>query len=459
MPPDSTNGGGRWRRWTATVRFRVTAAATIAMLILLTAVSVLVVTVQRQTLTGTLEEGLERNASNIAAAMSAGDVAGGVPAFGDDDAFAQVVDANGGVVAASPNVATRGPVLPPPAGQREWRTTDAIPVDDSRFRTLSVNTADGGAVHVGATLDDVDESVRLLTVSLAIAVPVVTALLAGLVWLLVGRTLRPVEAIRREVAAIGGSDLDHRLHVPPTGDEISRLATTMNDMLERVERASQRQARFAADASHELRSPLTRIRSELEVDLAHPATADPLATHRSVLDETIGMQQLVDDLLMLARGDTVQAPQRQLVDLAEIVDDHARRARQTGKQVEQQIAPAEVAGNARELDRAIGNVIANAARHARGNVSVRVTSDGREVIVTVDDDGPGIAPADRHRVFERFTRLDESRTVGAGGAGLGLAIAADVIARHGGTITIADAPRGGARFELRVPHQAVSESL
>lgn len=436
---------------TATVRFRVTAAATIAMLVLLALTSVMVVTVHRHTLASTLDEGLDHTVADITNALAAGDLKGGLPAFGDDDAFAQVVDVHGRVIAASPNLGDAGPVLPPPTGDRQWRTTGGIPVDDSSFRTLSVRTGDGTSVHAGATLDDIDESVALLSGSLAIALPVVTALLAGLVWMLVGRTLRPVEAIRTEVAAIGGRELHHRVSVPPTDDEVSRLAVTMNGMLERVERSTERQARFVADASHELRSPLTRMRSELEVDLAHPETADPVATRRSVLEETIAMQQLVDDLLLLARSDITQPMRPETVDLADIVHDHARRAQDRGRKVEKQIEPVEVTGNRRELDRAIGNVIANAARHARTLVAITVAPDTGDAVVRVEDDGPGIPVQDRARVFDRFTRLDESRSSDTGGAGLGLAITRDVLSRHGGTITIDDAPLGGARFELRLP--------
>lgn len=445
MPADTA-----WRARMATVRFRVTAAATIVMLVLLVLVSVLIVTVHRRTLTGTLEEGLDRTVADIRAGRAAGDVEGGLPAFGDDDAFAQVVDVDGRVVAASPNLRGAGPALPPPSSDRTWRTTDRVPVDNSSFRTLSVRVDDGSVVHAGATLDDIEESVALLSATMAIAVPTVTAVLAGLVWLLVGRTLRPVEAIRREVAAIDGSDPHHRVSVPPTGDEVSRLAATMNGMLDRVERATERQARFVADASHELRSPLTRIRSELEVDQTHPTTADPLATHRSVLEETVAMQHLVDDLLLLARSDTAQPLRREPVDLAEIVCDHARRARETGRQVEEHIQPVEVSGNLRDLDRAIGNVIANAARHARTLVAITLGIDG-DAVVRVEDDGPGIPATDRARVFDRFTRLDESRSSGTGGAGLGLSITRDVVSRHGGTIIIDDAPLGGARLELRLP--------
>jgi signal transduction histidine kinase len=176
-----------------------------------------------------------------------------------------------------------------------------------------------------------------------------------------------------------------------------------------------------------------------------------MATHRSVLEETIAMQQLVDDLLLLARGDNAPPTRPETVDVAEIVHAHARRARATGRQVEERIEPVEVVGSQRDLDRAIGNVVANGVRHALTRVAISVTNDGREAVVCVDDDGPGIPAADRSRVFDRFTRLDESRSAGTGGTGLGLAITHDVVSRHGGTITVRDGPLGGARFELRLP--------
>ena len=454
-------GESGWRARTASVRFRVTAAATIVTFVLLALVSVLVVGVHRHTLTRTLDKGLDRTAVGITTGLADGDLEGALPAFGDDDAFAQVVGADGIVVAASPNLAGAPPVLPSPSSDRRWRTTGRIPVDDSTFRVLSVKVEDGTVVHTGATLDDVDESVALLSASLAIAVPAVTALLAVLVWFLVGRTLRPVEAIRREVATIDG-DLHHRVPVPATGDEVSRLATTMNDMLDRIEDATERQARFVADAAHELRSPLTRIRSELEVDQAHPATADPAATNHSVLEETTAMQQLVDDLLLLAQSDAGQPLRREPVDLAEIVHDHARRARASGRTVDEHIEHVEVAGSPRDLDRAIGNVIANAGRFARTRVAVsidvEVDGDGDgtgggpgSAVVRVDDDGPGIPEPDRSRVFDRFTRLDEARAAGTGGTGLGLSITSEVVVRHGGNITVEDSPLGGARFEVRLP--------
>ena len=166
----------------------------------------------------------------------------------------------------------------------------------------------GGVVYVGAALDDVDESITELRTSLLLIVPAATAVLAVLVWTVVGRTLRPVERIRAEVASIGLGDLDRRVPEPTGDDEIARLAVTMNEMLARLERAVRRQQQFVADASHELRTPLTRMRTELEVDERQAARADAAATRRSLLEEIAALQRLIDDLLVLARTDAGARP-------------------------------------------------------------------------------------------------------------------------------------------------------
>ncbi len=273
--------------------------------------------------------------------------------------------------------------------------------------------------------------------------------------MLVGRTLRPVERIRAEVAEIGGSDLHRRVPVPAADDEVGRLATTMNDMLARVEEGQQRQRRFVADASHELRGPLTRMRTELEVDLEHPATADAEATHRSVLEEVVGLQQLVDDLLMLARsdggiGDVADAGS---VDLAELAGAVVSRANgRSGVVVELAgVAAAPAVGRPGELQRAIGNLLDNAVRHAASTVRVMVSRNGDTVSVAVEDDGEGIPAADRDRVFERFARVDAARAAGDGGAGLGLSIAREIVVRHGGTLIVDAAYENGARFVITLP--------
>jgi signal transduction histidine kinase len=287
-----------------------------------------------------------------------------------------------------------------------------------------------------------------------VAIPAVALFIAALVWWLVGRTLRPVESIREEVATIGGTDLHRRVPQPKGGDEIARLARTMNGMLDRLEDATERQQQFVADASHELRSPLTRIRSELEVDLAHPETADLAATHESVLDETVGLQRLADDLLALARRDAgATAERREAVDLDDIVLRQARRLRADGR-VGVGIAgvsAAQVQGDPDQLTRALRNLADNAARHAASAVDFTLSERDGVAILTVVDDGPGIPPEEQQRVFERFTRLDDARTAGDGGTGLGLAITRDIIGRHGGEIRIDPDHRPGTRFLITIP--------
>jgi signal transduction histidine kinase len=223
-------------------------------------------------------------------------------------------------------------------------------------------------------------------------------------------------------------------------------------MLDRLSHAAERQRRFVADAAHELRTPLARIRTQLEVDRAHPGTADPAATSASVLAETERLQRLVDDLLLLARSDAGAPDLRDAgpVDLDEVVLDQARgRPLVDGTGV----VPVQVAGERVQLGRAVANLLDNAVRHARTRVTVTLTEEDGAAVLTVADDGPGIPAAARETIFERFTRLDEARAVDAGGAGLGLAIAREIAERHGGRLDLT----GESCFVLTFPlHTDVS---
>lgn len=456
MAPDPR--GRRFRGVAGTVRFRVTALATVAVVAVLIAAGVGLVLAQQRLLTQNLDESIGLDLDSIEAAVRAGDLPTVLRGFGDDDTVAQVVTPEGEVVAATPNVRGRSPIVEEVPGDRPRlvRDIDHLPSDAGSFRLHSrrVDSSDGPVViHVAATLSDIRESTSILVRSLTIAIPGVAALLAVLVWVLVGRTLRPVEAIRSEVADISGSDLHRRVPDPGGADEIARLARTMNGMLDRVETSVQRQQRFVADASHELRSPLTRIRSELEVDLAHPDRADAWATHRSVLEEAKGLQQLVEDLLHLARSDSATTTLRtDLIDLDDIVLNAARALRADGVSVDSTgVQTAQIRGDAPQLARAVGNLADNAARHAASRVTFTLTERGGEAEVTVADDGPGIPPDQHEQVFGRFIRLDEARQGSIGGTGLGLAIARDIVVRHGGTLRVDADRRPGACFVLRVP--------
>jgi signal transduction histidine kinase len=445
------------RRLVGTVRFRITALATLAVLAVLIATGTGLVVIQRRVLADNLESALDRRADDLAALVAGEAPPGGLALVGDDEEIAQVVTTEGVVLAASPHIAGRRAIAgPPPAGENDaLRTVENLDEDGNDFLVVSRRTRSRDrpvVIHVGGTLDEIDQSIETLTASLSVAIPAVAAFLAFLVWWLVGRTLRPVEAIRAEVADIGGTELDRRVPQPAGEDEIARLARTMNAMLDRVEASARRQQRFVADASHELRSPLTRIRSELEVDLAHPATADLAATHRSVLEETAALQRLLEDLLQLARSDA-RVSRRERLDLDDIVLRDAHRLRAEGRVAVDAsgVSAAQIHGDPEQLARAVRNLTDNAARHATGIVSLSLVEQDGAAVLSVADDGPGI-PIDQHeRVFERFTRLDEARTPGAGGAGLGLAITREIVERHGGTITIDADHRPGTRFLIVLP--------
>ena len=424
----------------------------------LVATGALLVGAHRRLLTSNLDEGLTQGAANLESALGAGVVPPVLGGFGDDDTVAQVVGRDGVVLASTPNVAGRPPVGELLVGRvNSLRTVENLPNDGAEFRLLArqIETPEGALVIIlAASLADIDESVAILAASLTIAVPMVAALLGVLVWRLVGRTLRPVETIRAEVAAMGGSDLHRRVREPGTGDEIDRLAGTMNSMLDRAEQAARRQQQFVADASHELRSPLTRIRAELEVDLAGPARADPFATHQSVLEEAVALQQLLDDLLHLARCDAGRAsPPRESVDLDDIVLGIASALRAGGRvQVDTAgVTAARALGDRLQLQRAIANLAENAARHAATTVTFTLVERDGGTQLSVSDDGPGIPEGARELVFDRFTRLDNARTAGAGGVGLGLAITRDIVERHGGTILVDPQHRRGARLVLTLP--------
>jgi signal transduction histidine kinase len=443
----STGRRARGRVVPSTLRARITALAALAVLAVLTAASVGLVVAQRNSLVDALDDNLEQQADTVVGEIRAGRTVRD-RTLPSEDVVVEVIGPDGTLVAASEDLEGRLP-----RGDGSDVITVELPAGNGPARLLT-QRVDGTTVLVAGSLDDVRDSTAALAGTLLVAVPLTCAVLAGVVWWALGRALRPVEDIRARVDSITGAHLDHRVPEPGSPEEISRLARTMNAMLGRLQESADRQRRFVADASHELRSPLARMRTELEVDQAHPGSADPRATSRSVLDEVSILQRLVDDLLLLARGDAGAADvPRHAVDLDEVVGRLATRARATGVDVDtRDVRPVQVAGDAAQLERAVGNLLDNAVRHARSQVVVTVdeSTDGLAV-TTVADDGPGIAPEDRDRVFERFTRLDDARTAGSGGAGLGLAIARDIAERHGGSLRLEAGGSPGARFVLRLP--------
>ncbi len=436
------------------IRARITALAVLAVVVVLIATAVALLATQRRLLTETLDETLSTQARELSRSLDDGTPQTPLAPRGDDDTIVQINTLNGEVIAATANFSSQ-PALAPPDDDNDLRTARLLP-DEPTFRILSRH-AGGYVIHVAAPTDDIDESITALRLGLAAAIPIVTAVLAVLIWWLVGRTLRPVEAIRDEVAGITAHRLDRRVPEPASNDEIQRLAVTMNAMLDRVEAAVASQQRFVADASHELRSPLTRIRSELEVDIAHPETADPTATHRSVLDEIDQLQRLVQDLLVLAQHDgqqTTVTGTRAAVDLDDIVLHEIRRHIDAGVDIgidSSAISAAQVRGDAEQLARLVRNLLDNAIRHARTNVVVSLAESDEMATLTISDDGPGIPAHHREHVFERFTRLDSARAADDGGTGLGLAIARAIVEGHLGAIYVDPEYDHGARLVVHIP--------
>ncbi len=421
-----------------TIRFRITAAAMILSGVLLVGVALMMVAVVRSQLTDNLDESSNQRADTIESVLSSG-----LPSHppGDEDLLVQVVDDGGAVLASSANLVGIPPITSLTPGQR---TVHGVSGRAEVFRVLVRRVTSQGRpalLIVGSNYDHVTEPLSILSRLLALGVPCVVLLLGILTRWLTGRTLRPVERMRLDIADITSTCLDRRVKEPATGDEIDRLARTMNATLDRLEDAIRRQQRFVADASHELRSPLTRMRSELEVDIAQVHPGQPTTTQQNVLEETIALQHLVDDLLHLARSDGAPPTMgKERVDLDDIVFREARRLQERGRAFVDVhgVCAVQVIGDADQLARATRNLVENAERHAATTVTIALSECNGRARLIVTDDGDGISVENRQLVFERFTRLDEGRTRDSGGTGLGLAIVRDIVERHNGIIDIDD---------------------
>lgn len=443
----------------SSIRFRITALAAFSVAIVLVLASIGLVAVHRRQLTANVDLALAQRAQDLIALVRTAGLATVELGATEQEGFAQILSMEGDVIAFSPNLKGDPPLpIDYEAGTPETiRTVTGLAVDDDVFRVLSrtVQMADGlGVLHVGTTLDDVAESTEALTATLIVSIPVVVVLLAGLVWLLVGRTLKPVENIRKEVAGIGATDLHRRVPLPKAKDEIGRLAETMNTMLGRLEGSVERQQGFVGDASHELRSPLARMRSEIEVDLATAPNNVDKARLQSLLEEVVAVQRLVEDLLLLARLDADQLTVRvEPVDLDDLVLKEGRRLKADGRVAIDMsgVSGAQVTGDPHQLARAIKNLTDNAERHASHAVTFTLAESDGKAIFTIGDDGPGIPPGDADRIFERFVRVDDARGQATGGSGLGLAITREIIKRHGGIVELDTSHHPGARFVVTLP--------
>ena len=444
------------------VRLRTTAAATAVVLLTLAVGSWVLLSTLRNALADNQDDVARARADDLLTLAAAGRLPDRLPSVGDDG-FVQVVSATGRVVAATPHLQGRPAVATflPTTRAGTVRTVRGVrddrDLEDYRVWAVRGDSPSGPVtVYVATSLELVSETVGTLRRLLLVGVPLVGLLMGVVTWRVVGRALRPVEAIRAEVTAISAGELDRRVPEPSGDDEIARLARTMNAMMGRLEAASLRERAFTADASHELQSPLSSFRTQLEVALARsPGTDWPRVAHE-LLDGSQGMERMVRDLLFLAREDedAAVAPQ-ELVDLDDVVLEEAARARATSS-VEIRtaaVSAAPVRGNREQLVRLTRNLLENAVHHAKRRVELSLTTTDGEVQMTVHDDGPGVPAAARDRIFDRFVRADDARSRQIGGSGLGLSIVAAVARRHGGAVELLDPPDGatGATFVLRLP--------
>ncbi len=390
----------------------------------------------------------------------------GIPApSATHDDLVQLVDSGNRVITASRAASGRPPLTSPfPTGQDRLQYRIECPdkgrcVALTAVRVLPVQSrlfwnGEPHAVYAGRTEPGLLAS-RRLELFIAIGVLLMTAGWTWASWRAAGRTLRPVREIREKVTEISVRDLSLRVPQPSGRDEIAELARASNNFLERLDTSVRQQRHFASMVSHELRTPLAGLRTQLEEALLYREETDPYETIRTAVRTTERCQAIIDEMLTVARVRTAATTEPEPVDLGALAREEAA-ARTDGVPVRTEVKDeVTVLGNRVQLCGVLTNLLVNAQRHAYSEVEVTVERAGDEAVVTVLDDGDGIAPEDRERVFEPFVRLKDGRRRDPKGTGLGLALCRVTADAHHGTLRVEDSPRG-ARFVLRLPLPAGS---
>jgi two-component system, OmpR family, sensor kinase len=437
------------------IRLRLALAFALAMAAVLVAMGAFLYFRLGSSLDESVDQGLETRAAEVSALAARGDTSLD-QGPGDDETFAQVLDPNGTIVDATPQVGAR-PLLE--AAQLRTAAQQVVKLERGGARLLAtpVDAQDGRlVVVVGASLEERDEALNGLLGELFVVGPIALLVASLLGYGVATAALRPVEAMRAEAAGVSAVEPGRRLPLPRARDEISRLGSTLNDMLDRLERALERERNFVADASHELRTPLALLKTELELALRKPRSQAELEQAlRSAAAETDRLAQLAEDLLVLARSDQGRLPlRRESVSVRDVLSGVAarfgRRAGEAGRAIEVDVVDGlAVPADAIRLEQALGNLVENALRHGEGSIRLSaVEKDGR-VELHVLDEGRGIPPDFVPRAFERFNRADQSRA--GTGAGLGLAIAQVIATAHGGSAHVSARPGGGADVWLSIP--------
>ena len=476
--------------------------AALGLAVAFAAVDLLLFNVLRVSLTRSVDDTARQGAAGVVALIDANRLPTPVPVA--PDVTIQVLDSAGQITDVSPDSDRLVPLLSPAHAAAIARNGEATLLNGpaygmpSLIRVTAVRATDGSLVIAAVPYSSVSSSLSVVAKALVFGTPVVFAAFTGAIWLAVGSTLRPIDLLRRGAARVTGTAVPSDLPVPEARDEVRSLALTLNDMLDRLAAAQQRQRALVSDTAHELRSPIASIRAQLEVALDHPEGQDWESTARDVHADVLRLARLAEDLLLLARLDeragaaggradaggagaggagaggagARAARGGATVDLAELSESVAARYAAArvpivvtgaaepgpGPVAGTGAAPFLVAGDRDAIDRLLVNLIDNAVRYAKSQVTVAVRREDAEVTLTVTDDGPGIPDADLERAFDRFARLDDARSRDGdegGGAGLGLAIVRATAQAYGGTAHLeSGAPAAsppGLRAVVRLP--------
>jgi two-component system OmpR family sensor kinase len=457
------------------IRLRVVAAFAVAMAVVLAAAGILVRARVGDDLQRALDTDLRLRAQDVTALIARpggnlGAAAGG-RLIEHGESYAQVLDQDGRVLDATPPLEAH-PLLSPAEVEAAARAPlfadrGAIPGLDEGSRLLATAARRGGrdvVLVVGATRENGAETLRSLTGRLLVFGPLALVLAVALGYVLAGSGLRAVDAMRRRAEAISAERPGERLPVPATGDELERLGRSLNGMLDRLEQAIERERGFVAEAGHELRTPLSLLRGELDLALRHAGSEDELrAALRTASDETDRLVQMAGDLLLIARTDRGELPLHpEPLDARALLDSvrnrFAWRADDAGRDIAVDVAaPVTVEGDRIALEQALGNLVDNALRHGDGPVTLSARRAGAGVELHVADEGPGVPAAFAARAFDRFSRPDASAA--APGSGLGLAIVRAVARAHGGEAGLAERPGGGTDVRVALPAGAQAPGL
>jgi signal transduction histidine kinase len=441
------------------VRSRAALAATGIVILATTMGSGWLIWNQQNMLIRNLDAGAQLRINDIQASLTDKILPYEITIVGDDSSFVQLLDYKGNILSSTKNIAGEAAVIIPPVStsQKSGSVMSAnrriVAFDNLNFRIVVkqvVVRSSAYSILVGYSLEKTQNSMSYLKKLLLILNAIITLFVYLATWFVTGRALRPVEKMRSEVDKLSTNELSNRVSVPKSDDEIGRLGKTLNSMLDRVELSDQKQRRFISDASHELRNPLAGMRTQLEVDLMYPDATKTAETRESLLKSTLRLQELTEDLLVLAVTDSNKLQtQLGLVELGKVIRDQVETLK-FSPDVEvdtSQVGNGTVWGDESQLRRVFINLMDNANRFAKSSIQVSLSCQEGKVFLEVFDDGPGIPSTDEERIFERFSRLDNSRSRSQGGTGLGLAIVKEIVLAHRGDIRLSH-DRKGAHFVI-----------